>query len=295
MIGPADAIYYVSTYAPIPTIRKFSTDGRLLSEFVVGGAAVDYQVKVANDFLRQKQSNVVGGIDIITSATVDSSTGHLWISMNGTSKTGVVYEYDQNGVKVCEYAFGFKEPQGYSDIVTGIKDIVVRDPWIYVLAWDGRIYRFNLNNSARASQPNDGNEKSRRLVDSKGGALFAARSASVINPLAALQLPCPSAQPLTCVASCAAGSSPAAQDCAAEITKRLQPDDTINSGSCNNSSGPEPTCSASGNFCNSKTGTRGTISVSLVCNPVPPPPPAPPDGCSSSALQECLYLGEPYR
>jgi hypothetical protein len=138
-------------------------------------------------------------------------------------------------------------------------------------------------------------KKSTRLVDSKGGALFAARSASVINPLAGLQLPCPSAQPLTCVASCAAGSSPAAQDCAAEITKRLQPDDTINSGSCNNSSGPEPTCSASGNFCNSKTGTRGTISVSLVCNPVPPPPPAPPDGCSSSALQECLYLGEPYR
>jgi hypothetical protein len=131
----------------------------LLSEFVVAGAAVDYQVKVANDFLRQKQSDVVGGIDIITSATVDSSTGHLWISMNGTSKTGVVYEYDQNGVKVCEYAFGFKGPQGYSDIVTGIKDIVVRDPWIYVLAWDGRVYRFNLNSSARASQPNEGNQK----------------------------------------------------------------------------------------------------------------------------------------
>lgn len=152
-IGLSDTIYYVSTSAPIPTVRKFSTDGQLLSEFVVGGAAIDYQVKLANDFFRQKQSNAVGGIDIITSATVDPSTGHLWISMNGTSKTGVVYEYDQNGVKVCEYAFASKRPQGYSDIITGIKDIVVRDPWIYVLVWDGRVYRFNLNNSARASQP----------------------------------------------------------------------------------------------------------------------------------------------
>lgn len=163
VIGPTDTIYYVSTYAPIPTVRKFSTSGQLLSEFVVGGAAIDYQVNVANNFLRQKQSNVVGGFDIITSATVDPSTGHLWISMNGTSKTGVVYEYDANGEKLREYAFVFKGPQGYSDIITGIKEIVVRDPWIYVLAWDGRVYRFNLNNSARASQPNDGNQKSRRL------------------------------------------------------------------------------------------------------------------------------------
>lgn len=295
VIGPTDTIYYVSTYAPIPTVRKFSTSGQLLSEFVVGGAAIDYQVNVANNFLRQKQSNVVGGFDIITSATVDPSTGHLWISMNGTSKTGVVYEYDANGEKLREYAFVFKGPQGYSDIITGIKEIVVRDPWIYVLAWDGRVYRFNLNNSARASQPNDGNQKSRRLVDSRGGSLFAARPTPLINPLTALQLPCPSAQPLVCTATCAAGSSPAAQDCAAEITKRLQPDDRIYSSTCSNSAGPEPSCNANANFCNTATGTRGTISVTLVCNPVPPPPPAPPDGCSSSAFQECLYLGEPYR
>jgi len=295
VIGPDDTIYYVSTHAPIPTVRKFATDGQLLSEFVVGGAAIDYQVNVANGFLRQKQSSAVGGFDIITSAIVDPSTGHLWISMNGTSKTGVVYEYDSSGVKLREYAFVFKGSQGYSDIITGVKDIAVRDPWIYILAWDGRVFRFNLNNSARASQPDDGKQKSRRLVDSREGSLFAPRSASGINPLAGLQLPCPGAQPLTCVATCAPGSSPAAQDCAAEVTKRLQPDDTLNGGNCSNSPGPEPSCSASGNFCNSKTGTRGTISVSLVCNPVPPPPSAPPDGCDSSALQECLYLGEPYR
>lgn len=285
-IGPSDTIYYVSTYAPIPTVRKFSTNGQMLSEFVIGGAAIDYQVKKANDFLRQKQSDVVGGIDIITSANVDPSTGHLWISMNGTSKTGVVYEYDPNGVKLREYAFVFKGAQGYSDIITGMKDIVVREPWIYVLAWDGRVYRFNLNNSARASQPNDGNQKSRGRVDSRAGSLFAARSAPVINPLAALQLPCPSAQPLTCQVTCAPGSSPPVQDCAAEVTRRLEPDDTINGGSCSNSAGPEPNCSASGNFCNTKTGVRGTISVSLVCNPVPPPP-QPPDEGSGCTPETC--------
>lgn len=282
-IGPSDTIYYVSTYAPIPTVRKFSTDGQLLSEFVVGGAAIDYQVNVANSFLRQKQSNVVGGFDIITSATVDPSTGHLWISMNGTSKTGVVYEYDPSGAKLREYAFVFKSAQGYSDIITGMRDIAVRGSWIYVLAWDGRVYRFNLNNSARAAQPNDGNQKSRRLVDLSGGSMFAAKSAPVSNPLAALQLPCPAAQPLVCTATCAGGSSPPAQDCAAEITKRLQPDDTINSSTCSNNAGPEPSCSANANFCNTATGTRGTISVSLVCNQVPPPPSPPPDeggGCT---------------
>jgi len=283
-IGASDTIYYISRYAPVPTVRKFSTDGQLLSEFVVSGAAIDYQVNIANDFLRKKQSSVVGGFDVITSATVDPSTGHLWISMNGTSKTGVVYEYDTNGVKLREYAFLLKSPKGYSDIITGTKDIVVKGPWIYVLTWDGLVYRFNSNNWAKIPQQDGKNQILGRLADSRSRSLFCPGSVSTIGFLAALQLPCPTAQPLTCVATCRSGSSPTSQDCGAEVSKRLTSGDTLIGGSCSNSAGPEPSCSASGNFCNTGTGTRGTISVSLTCNEPPPPPPPPPDpepgGCT---------------
>lgn len=287
-IGLSDTIYYVSTYAPIPTVRKFSPDGQLLAEFVVGGAAIDYQIDVANGFLRQKQSSVVGGFDIITSATVDPSTGHLWISMNGTSKTGVVYEYDPSGVKLREYAFVFKGREGYSNIITGIKDIVVKDPWIYVLTWDGLIYRFNLSNWAKTPQQDGRNQISNRSADSRSASTFAPVSAPAIGPLAALQLPCPTAQPLTCVATCRSGSSPSTQDCGAEVSKRLTSGDTLIGGSCSNSAGPEPSCSANGNFCNTGTGTRGTISLSLTCNePAPEPTPTPPDESGGCTPETC--------
>jgi len=101
----SDSIYLVSEFAPIPTVQKFSSDGRLLAEFVIEGAAIDYQVKATQDLLSAKQTGCVGGVRIVTAATVDPATNHLWIGMNGTSKTAVVYEYDAEGLKLREYAF----------------------------------------------------------------------------------------------------------------------------------------------------------------------------------------------
>lgn len=272
VVGPSDTIYYVSRYAPVPTVRKFSSTGQLLSEFVVEGAAIDYQQEVANRFLREKESNLVGGYDIITSATVDPSTGHLWVSMNGISRAGVVYEYDANGVKLREYSFLLNNSSSSPESITGVKDIVVRSPWIYILTWEGRIHRFNLNNSRTAAQHADSNRMGRQWSGLSHRTLFARMfSTTTIEPLAALQLPCPTVQPFSCVASCRAGSVPLTQDCGAEVKSRLSQGDTITGGNCSNSAGPEPSCSASVNFCNTGTGTRGTISVSLTCNAPPPP------------------------
>jgi sugar lactone lactonase YvrE len=104
VVDSEDNIYYVPQTALIPFIQKFSKDGTMLREFSVEGEAIDIQV----DFGRRVAGNLsaqdVGGATIINSAFVDE-TDHLWICLNGSSKTGVVYEYDSEGRKLNEYAF----------------------------------------------------------------------------------------------------------------------------------------------------------------------------------------------
>jgi hypothetical protein len=278
-IGPSNTIYYVSRFAPAPTVQKYSSDGQLLSEFAINGDAVDFQRKVANDFLREKGAGQVGGFDVITCATVDPSTDHLWIGMNGTSQAGVVYEYDTSGVKLREYAFVFKGRAGYTDIITGVKDLVVRNNSIYLLTWEGLVYRFSVNNSVSLLPQSDKNQTLTGLLSSGMSSFFAPRSVSATGPLAALQLPCPTAQPQSCVASCRAGSNPTTKDCAAELASHKGTDEIIIGGSCSNSAGPEPSCSASANFCNTTNGNRNTISTSLTCSAPPPPPGGGDDEC----------------
>jgi hypothetical protein len=260
VVGPSDTIYYVSKFAPEPTVQKFSREGQLLSEFVVKGSAIDYQTEVAKRFLREKEAGAVGGFYVVTSAAVDPATGHLWVGMNGTTRDGVVYEYNGKGEKLREYAFLLESPAASPGLITGVKGIVVRTPWIYILTWEDHVYRFNVNQRAPniAAGPRPG-----------GAGRWAALTSmfSTPNPEPALrQLPCPQAQPLTCVASCRTGSSPSTQDCAAEVKSRMVMHDTIIGGSCSNSAGPEPTCSATANTCNTDTGVRATISLSLTCS-----------------------------
>src|SRR5207253_2194243 len=105
-------------------------------------------------------------------------------------------------------------------------------------------------------------------------------STKAMNRLLGLQLPCPTEQPFSCSATCRSGSTPGSQDCGAEAKKRLTQGDTITGGNCSNSAGPEPTCTASVNFCNVGNGTRGTISLTLNCNaPAPTPTPTPTTAC----------------
>jgi hypothetical protein len=203
--------------------------------------------------------------------------------MNGTSKTGVVYEYDANGLKLREYAFVLKGPSGYTGVITGVKDLVVRNKWIYLLTWDGQAYRFNVDNSVSVLPQSGTNQTLSRLLGSRLVSFFAPPpvSVSATNPLEALQLPCPQAQPFTCATDCAPGVTPPSQDCAAQVVARKAEGDIIIGSSCSVGTG---NCSATGNFCNTSTGVRGSISLDLEC---PTPTPTPPPEGGATCDPEC--------
>ena len=139
-----NTIYYVFTHALVPTVQHFNKEGELLAEFQVEGAAIDLQAGLTKQILRAKEGeNCARGFTVITSATVDPTTGHLWLGMNGSSKQGTVYEYSREGVKLKEYGFLLKQPSNLGDIITGINGLVVRAPFIYVLTSQGAVYKFN--------------------------------------------------------------------------------------------------------------------------------------------------------
>lgn len=151
-VNQADnTIYYVFTHALVPTVQHFNKEGVLLAEFQVEGAAIDLQVGLTRQILRAKQGeNCARGFTVITSATVDPTTGHLWLGMNGSSEHGTVYEYSREGVKLKEYAFLLKHPSNLGEIITGINGLVVRAPFIYVLTSQGAVYKFNQEDDVSA-------------------------------------------------------------------------------------------------------------------------------------------------
>jgi hypothetical protein len=61
LVGPSGAFYYVSIFAPVPTVQKFSSEGKLLLEFAIEGSAIDLQLEHAKEFLRSKKTETVGG------------------------------------------------------------------------------------------------------------------------------------------------------------------------------------------------------------------------------------------
>jgi hypothetical protein len=139
--GRGDEIYYVSTYAPEPYVLRFSSEGQLLSEFPIEGEAVDLQTGFTKKFLNQKGLRN-GGFTIITSASVDPETGHLWLGMNGLSTQGTVYEYDQTGTKIREFAFLLNSNNKQHNI-TEVRDIVVSGDSLSILTTGGT-YAFKL-------------------------------------------------------------------------------------------------------------------------------------------------------
>ncbi|HEV7683089.1 MAG TPA: hypothetical protein VGO68_13250 [Pyrinomonadaceae bacterium] len=285
-VDRSDSIYFVSEFAPFPTVQKFSNEGRLLAEFAIEGSAVDFQAKASLDLLSAKQPGCVGGVRTITAATVDPATSHLWIGMNGTSETAVVYEYDPDGLKLREYAFVLKG-SGTNKVITSVKDLVVGDGRIYILNGDGFIYRFNTANTAPVKEQEQQNTRLGSLLVTP----FAARPTSpTTNPLKSLSpdLPCPTAQTLSCSANCAQGVSPPTVNCGAEVAARLGSNDRLIGGSC---SVPGTSCDGSGTFCNTLTGVTGTITVNLVC-PEPSPSPSPvATECTSEQGAECGSMG----
>ena len=142
VVGPDDQIYYVSTYAPEPYVLRFSSEGALLGEFQIEGEAVDLQTGLTKEFLNRR-GFCSGGVTIITSASVSPATGHLWLGMNGLSTQGLVYEYDQTGTKVREFAF-LLTSNNKTQNVTNVKDMVVSGGSLFILTTGGT-YGFKLS------------------------------------------------------------------------------------------------------------------------------------------------------
>jgi hypothetical protein len=292
LASPSDVLYYVSIFAPTPTVQKFSSQGELLGEFAIEGNTVGLQLEHAKDFLRTKNAETVGGFHVITSAAIDPITGHLWIGMNGSSThgaassgSGVVYEYDSNGVKLAEYAFFLDSPLPATGIITDVRDIAVKTPWIYVLTSQGQLYRFNMNDRFARKNKEPKTESTGGLT-SLARRFWSGRSA----PPTVVAL-CPPEQPFTCVANCPSGSTPTTQDCAAEIKRRLTTGDVIISNSCTINPATPGGCNGNATSCNNTSGVQVSYSVTLACNAAPTPTPAPAGGSSSCATSSFTTSG----
>jgi hypothetical protein len=219
----------VFQYAPLPTVQKFSREGKFLSEFAVEGYAVERQAEMARRFLSTKSPSRVGGIIVITSATIDPRTGRLWLSTNGPSKSGIVCEYDPVGEKLHEYAFFLDLLWPERGYVLYTDDLIVRFPFIYIFTRD-RAFRFDLRNSL--SQDN---------------------APSLLEK----QAPCPAEQTWRdCKTNCGTPSNPGDdKDCKAELAAQVQigPPVIVVDSSCQESS---MKCTASVTTCNTQTGVQ---------------------------------------
>jgi hypothetical protein len=289
VIDAADNIYYVFHY--IPLIQKYSPDGKLLFERQAQGEAIDMQQELARRFFSTKAPGSVGGIDIINSGAIDHKTGHLWICMNGSSTTGVVYEYGEQGEKIREYALEVDSPVPSARRITGVNDIAVTDSDLYVITSPGvsGAFIFDISNS---SPPNS------QDVD------LTAQPASAA--------PCGNAQTWNaCTYNCAgvtcSGNQPTSSssdgsnlDCRQALQQTLAPDYTLIRASCSTFSPgqndgtiqhPRGACKNDITIC--RNGQNSTASITIDC----PPPPS--NSCPSGGggdLPNCIgyWQGESY-
>lgn len=273
-VNQSGDIYYVSTYSPVPTVQKFSKQGILLKEFAIEGAAVELQLKRANKFLKQRKLGCVGGYFVIRTATVDPTTGHLWIGMNGLSESGsirqesgVLYEYNSDGEKIAEYALTIASPTGETNVITDVKDIAVNAPHAYLLTSQGKVYHFDLKQRS-AVTPKEPE------VREFSFASFIHTVATTFSPTVSAQLPCPEEANFTCFDDCPAGSTPTRAACDAELRSSLQQGERIISSSCQTGTGENGGCSGTITGCRTN-GVRVTYSASISCNAAPTPTPTP--------------------
>ncbi len=231
LVDAADNIYYVFEFSPNPTVQKFSREGELLSEFAVEGQAVDLQVQMARRFLAEKSPRRVGGIVTVTSAVIDPMRGRLWIGTNGSSRSGVVYEYSLDGEKLREYAFVLKPTR---DVIVGVEEIAVRWPWIYVFTSAGA-YRFRADRGSVSDF--------RVLLEEQGL--------------------CPMAQDWPpCRTNCNTPTPDDDQDCKAALQGQISPNVRVIGSSCTNS---EAHCSASVTTCDPTNGNQVMHTTMLDC------------------------------
>jgi hypothetical protein len=233
LVDSSGTIYYVYKYAPAPIIQRFSKKGNLLSEFTVAGSAIDLQLEVIQQFLRNRAADTIGGINTINSAGIDFDTDHIWVCMNGSSDSGVVYEYNSGGKKLQEYRF-IVNTRSSSSAVSGVSQIVLRAPSIYVVVSPGA-FRFDLNNDT----PVNG------------------------NPIQTAAT-CPVAVEFNdCKAPCATTETADDKDCKAELLASVSMSGRrIVSSVCN--SDPN-TCTAQITLCRESNGAQTNHNITLNC------------------------------
>ncbi len=283
--GPADEIYYVSTYAPAPYVLKSDSLGALVAEFPVEGDAITFQTDVLKDFLSERKTDQTGGFTIINSASVNPETGHLWVAMNGLSTTSTIYEYDNAGIKVREYALLLNSPTNSRQNVTHPKDLIVNSSTLDILTWGG-IYSFKFSDIIVRDDYGVGVKDSSKAKSSNFiKAKFFSLIKSFLSPAPPMTpaIPqgnnnCGQPQNYDCQADCPNGSNPTSVDCGAQITPRLRTQDVVTSASCEKktidatpgSSNPGG-CTETVQFCNTADATTGSITVTVNCNAVPRP------------------------
>jgi hypothetical protein len=277
LVDAAGNVYYVYRYVPL--IQKFSPEGKLLYETEVRGEAIDLQQNVAQRFFNTKKISQVGGVDIITAATVERKTGNLWIAMNGSSTSGVVYEYSSQGQKLREYALRVDSPGATVQNITNVKDIAVTGSMLYVLTTSQQVHSFNREDYAQARIKQPGPTISRQRA-----ALMPAFAPSAAAKFAAMiQTGCGTAQPwANCSFNCPAPgvcpgppfvppndtSNSSVQNCKAALVDSLAPDYTVVSAACTPYAVGTAMHTRGG--CNSvvticRSGTNSTHSVTLDC------------------------------
>ena len=152
--APSGEVYYVSIHSPRPVVNRFSATGQLLGEFEVAGATIDLQSGVASKYLKDRgHSSIsgIGGYTVINALAVDTETGNVWLAINGSSDPKVlrpeaftVYEYSPEGKKLAEYAVRDPVSPDILRTMTGITDIDVCFPVLFVISSPGKAYRYDL-------------------------------------------------------------------------------------------------------------------------------------------------------
>jgi hypothetical protein len=290
VVGPGDQIYYVSTYAPQPYVLKFSSEGALLNEFAIEGEAVDLQTGLAKEFLSRK-GFCSGGVTIITSASVSPETGHLWLGMNGLSTHGLVYEYDQTGTKIREFALLLNSNNERRN-VTHVKDLVAGDS-VFILTMSGT-YGFKLSdvliadawkvpmNTSKARKPTWGAWANPLATLAKFWASSPVRQPRIPQ---SIESSCPAAQDFSCIANCPQGTLPNPADCGAQIGAFFPTNQTkrVTESNCmkkpiNSTPGAENPggCTETVSWCDTASpNVTGSTTVNVNCTAVPTPTPTP--------------------
>jgi len=289
IVSRDDQVYYVSTYAPEPYVLRFSSEGQLLGEFQIEGEAVDLQTGFTREFLNRR-GFCNGGVTIITSATVNPETGHLWLGMNSLSTQGTVYEYDQTGTKVREFAFLLNSNNKIQN-VTHVKDVVVSGDSVSILTTGGT-YAFKLSDVLIADAWKVPMKTSETIKPTWANPL--ARIATFWEPAPVsqpgipqpVQSSCPAAQDYSCIANCPQNTQPQPADCGAAIgsffptnsSKRVIEKNSCTAKQIDSTPGSSTPggCTETVTWCDTaSSNTTGSTSVTVNCTAVPTPTPTP--------------------